>query len=81
MRADGTRYFGAFVNNKKTGTGIEYKNKKWLVRIKDPRGDYFSIDESISTTLELIGTLAQYYSVAGGVVRDGFPYFPAPKLY
>ena len=50
MKADGTRYFGAYVNNKKTGAGIEYKNKKWLVRIKydgddDPRGDYFSIDE------------------------------------
>ena len=50
MKADRTRYFGAYVNNKKTGAGIEYKNKKWLVRIKydgddDPRGDYFSIDE------------------------------------
>ena len=52
MTADGNRYFGAYVNNKKTGVGIEYKNtdKKWLVRIKydgddDPRGDYFSIDE------------------------------------
>ncbi len=52
MKEDGTRYFGAYVNNKKTGAGIEYKNKKWLVRINYTRGDYFSIDESISTTLE-----------------------------
>ena len=52
MKADRTRYFGAYVNNKKSGAGIEYKNtdNKRLVRIKydgddHPRGDYFSIDE------------------------------------
>ena len=49
MRADGTRYFGAFVDNKQTGAGIEFKDNKWLVRIKydgkkDPSGDYFTID-------------------------------------
>ena len=74
MRADGTRYFGAFVNNKKTGAGIEYKNKKWLVRIKDPRGDYFSIDESISTTLE-------YYSKdSNSKIKFGLGIFKVESL-
>ena len=77
MRADGTRYFGAFVDNKQTGAGIEFKDNKWLVRIKYERDhafarDYFTIDGE--------ATLEYFSKKTNSKMKVGFGIFGIESL-